>query len=133
MHDESIYANLVLKAGGDGYIMKQEDPEELVCAIHDVLNGHIYVSEEVMSASTSSPDASKKSADPFDQLSDSELEILEMLGRGESNDEIAAHLELDLPMVQNSCASLKTKLNLKNDNALIRYAVCWVENGRYSE
>lgn len=133
MHDESIYANRVLRAGGDGYIMKQEDPEELVCAIHDVLAGHIYVSEAVLAASSTNADPSKKTLDPFDQLSDSELEILEMLGRGKSNEEITDHMGLDLTVVQSSCASLKLKLNLKNENALIRYAVCWVENGRDSE
>lgn len=48
MHDESLYANRVLRAGGDGYVMKQEDPEEIVRAIRDVLNGYLYVSEEVV-------------------------------------------------------------------------------------
>ena len=47
MCDEAVYAARVLQAGGDGYIMKQEDPEEIVHAIRDVLNGRIYVSEEV--------------------------------------------------------------------------------------
>jgi len=128
MHDESVYANRVLRAGGDGYIMKQEDPSELVNAIHDVLDGHIYVSEEVMASGILSSAPPKKSADPIDQLSDSELEILEMLGRGKANEEIAANLDLELSVVKNGCTALKNKLNLKSDNALIRYAVCWVEN-----
>ncbi len=50
MHDEALYADRVLRAGGDGYIMKQEDPEEIVHAIRDVLGGHIYVSEEVLAS-----------------------------------------------------------------------------------
>jgi DNA-binding NarL/FixJ family response regulator len=48
MHDEARYADRVLRAGGDGYILRKEDPEEIVQAIRDVLGGHIYVSEEVM-------------------------------------------------------------------------------------
>jgi DNA-binding NarL/FixJ family response regulator len=48
MHNEALYAARVLRSGGDGYIMKQEDPDEIVYAVHDVLEGHIYVSEEVM-------------------------------------------------------------------------------------
>src|SRR5208283_4327579 len=50
MHDEALYADRVLRSGGDGYIMKQEDPEEIVRAIEDVLAGHIYVSEVVLAA-----------------------------------------------------------------------------------
>jgi DNA-binding NarL/FixJ family response regulator len=50
MHDEAVYAGRVLRAGGDGYIMKQEGPEEILRAIHDVLAGHIYVSEQVVAA-----------------------------------------------------------------------------------
>ena len=55
MHDEALYADRVLRAGGDGYIMKQEDPEEIVHAIRDVLGGHIYVSEEVLAGTTKGP------------------------------------------------------------------------------
>src|SRR5882724_3490770 len=54
-HDEALYADRVLRAGGDGYIMKQEDPEEIINAIRDVLEGRIYVSEEVMAASQTTP------------------------------------------------------------------------------
>src|SRR6202012_2166577 len=53
MFDESLYAQRVLRAGGDGYIMKQEDPQEIVQAIRDVLAGHIYVSEDVFSENSS--------------------------------------------------------------------------------
>ena len=48
MHDQALYADRVLRAGGDGYIMKQEDPDEIINAIRDVLAGHIYVSDEVL-------------------------------------------------------------------------------------
>src|ERR1043166_5796623 len=51
MHDQALYADRVLRAGGDGYIMKQEDPEDIIHAIRDVLAGHIYVSDEVFAAS----------------------------------------------------------------------------------
>jgi DNA-binding NarL/FixJ family response regulator len=50
-HHEALHAARVLRAGGDGYIMKQEDPDEIVHAVHDVLEGRIYVSEEVMESS----------------------------------------------------------------------------------
>ena len=134
MHDEALYADRVLRAGGDGYIMKQENPEEIVHAIRDVLGGHIYVSEEVMaSGNNGSPKKlpkEKVKARPLDQLTDSELEILEALGKGRSNQEIARQLRTNAKTVAARSAKIRRKLKLKTDNALIRYAVCWVESGK---
>ena len=130
MHDEALYADRVLRAGGDGYIMKQEDPEEILDAIRDVLAGHIYVSEAVMASQSG---AKKKVDEPkgrsIDLLADSELEILWMLGRGCSNHEIARALKIGAAEVGTKCAEMKKKLGLKRANELIRYAVCWVETG----
>ena len=131
MHDEALYADRVLRAGGDGYIMKQEDPQEIVRAIRDLLGGRIYVSEEVMSGRSedSSPRVSEPADRPLAQLTDTELEVLELLGQGKTNREIARHLHLDARAVAGHCAQIRRKLELKNTNALIRYAVCWVEKG----
>ena len=131
MHDEALYADRVLRAGGDGYIMKQENPEELVHAIRDVLAGHIYVSEEVLTSGRKGPAkrSTKTKTRPLDQLTDSELEFLESLGKGKSNQEIARQLRVSVQAVVALCAQIKEKLNLKSANALIRYAVCWVETG----
>src|ERR1017187_1792709 len=81
MHDEALYADRVLRAGGDGYIMKQEDPEEVVHAIRDVLGGHIYVSEQVLVGGMKGTQArdSKPKSRPLGQLMDVELEVLELL------------------------------------------------------
>jgi|ERR1017187_1184835 DNA-binding NarL/FixJ family response regulator len=131
MHDEALYADRVLRAGGDGYIMKQENPEELVHAIRDVLAGHIYVSEEVLISGRkgSAKRSTKTKTRPLDQLMDSELEFLESLGKGKSNQEIARQLRVSVQAVVALCSQIKEKLNLKSANALIRYAVCWVETG----
>ena len=132
MHDEALYAERVLRAGGDGYIMKQEDPEEVVHAIRDVLGGHIYVSEEVLEGKTKA--ARKRGTEakgrPLGQLTDSELEVLESLGQGKTTQEIARQLRLTARAVGVHCTQIKSKLNLKSTNALIRYAVCWVEGGK---
>lgn len=130
MHDEAIYAARVLRAGGDGYIMKQEDPDEIVDAIRDVLEGHIYVSEEVME-STQNGDSHKhtgQKARPMDQLADSDLEVLELIGRGNSTREIARKLRQSERTVTALRSKIRKKLKLKNARALLRYAVCWVEN-----
>jgi len=64
MHDEALYANRVLRAGGDGYIMKQEDPEEIIHAIRDVLGGHTYVSEQVMASRSTISQERRSKAKP---------------------------------------------------------------------
>lgn len=131
MYDEALYADRVLRAGGDGYIMKEESPDEIIQAIRDVLEGHIYVSEEVMSgeskAAPKTPD--KPEQRPLDHLTDLELNVLELLGRGQNNNEIADKLGLKSKEIADHCAQVRKKLKLKTDNALIRYAVCWVETG----
>jgi DNA-binding NarL/FixJ family response regulator len=130
MYDEALYADRVLRAGGDGYIMKEESPEEIIHAIRDVLDGHIYVSEEVMASQMKSPAKPAKTEENLlDQLSDVELNVLELLGRGEDNDEIANKLGLKVKEITTRAEEIRKKLKLKTDNALIRYAVCWVETG----
>ncbi len=129
MYDEALYAQRVLQAGGDGYIMKQEDPPEIINAIRDVLAGRIYVSEEVLAngATPAAPAAAPVSE--LDKLSDTELEILEWLGKGRSNEEIAGYVRLkDAREVAAKLSQIQGKLNLNGLNALIRYAVCWVES-----
>jgi len=138
MHDEALYADRVLRAGGDGYIMKQEDPEEILHAIRDVLGGHIYVSEQVLSATAgrgngnangSGHAPSTKRIDPLADLTDAELELLEQFGSGKSNEEIAAEIGLEAAEMVARSKQLKTKLKLKTDHALVRFAVCWAEKG----
>ena len=129
MHDEALYADRVLRAGGDGYIMKQEDPEEIILAIRDVLAGHIYISEKTWSGG---PKAKlSRSTTPIgraiEQLTDAEVEILESLGRGKGNQELSRQLALPVGEVTTQVTQIRKKLNLKSVNALIRCAVCWVE------
>lgn len=131
MYDEALYADRVLRAGGDGYIMKEESPEEIVHAIRDVLDGHIYVSEDVMASNlkTASKPAAKEEKSALDQLTDLELNILELLGHGQDNDEIARKLGLKTKEIVAHSAQMQKKLKLKTDNALIHYAVRWIETG----
>lgn len=128
MYDEAIYAQRVLRAGGDGYIMKQEDPPEIINAIRDVLEGRIYVSEEVL-ASGSGKSPGTDQAGSLAKLTDSELEILEALGEGKSNEEIAGWFHLTASEAAAKFLEIQNKLDLKSINALIRFAVCWVESG----
>ncbi len=131
MREEQLYAARVLRAGGDGYVMKQQDPEEIVDAIRDVLAGRIYVSEEVLAGGSNLPGKSQSQpADrPIDRLSDSELEILGLLGAGKSNTEIASQLRLTTRSLTAHYGAMRKKLRLDSTNALIRFAVCWTGSG----
>jgi DNA-binding NarL/FixJ family response regulator len=129
MFDEALYAQRVLRAGGDGYIMKQEDPQEIISAIRDVLVGHIYVSEDVFE-STQPKRSPETPARGLDLLTDSELEVLEALGQGKTTEEISAEVGLSNSDVNTHITSIRRKLKQDSLNALIRYAVCWVEDSR---
>lgn len=129
MFDEALYAQRVLRAGGDGYIMKQEDPQEIISAIRDVLAGHIYVSEDVFE-STQPKRNPETPARGLDLLTDSELEVLEALGQGKATEEISAQVGLANSEVNTHITSIRRKLKQDSLNALIRYAVCWVEDSR---
>jgi DNA-binding NarL/FixJ family response regulator len=131
MREEQLYAARVLRAGGDGYVMKQQDPEEIIDAIRDVLAGRIYVSDDVMvgESNTSREARPQPRSRPIDRLSDLELEILGLLGAGKSNPEIASSLDLNARSVAGHYAEMRKKLRLNNTNALIRFAVCWTGSG----
>ena len=132
MHDEALYADRVLRAGGDGYVMKEQDSEEIVHAIRDVLAGHIYVSEEVMQSSSTAAGRTAGNAANLKlaNLADDDLVILELLGQGRSEPEMARQLGVSVATIASRCKRIQKKLKLKTANALVRYAVCWVEAGR---
>lgn len=130
MFDEALYAQRVLRAGGDGYIMKQEDPQEIISAIRDILNGRIYVSEDVFARTTLKKSSDEEFSGALDLLTDAELEVLELFGHGNSVAEMAIQLESDIENVKNMAASIQRKLKLNSENALVRYAVCWIEDSR---
>ncbi|HUC84649.1 MAG TPA: response regulator transcription factor [Candidatus Acidoferrales bacterium] len=126
VQNEAIHAQRALRAGGDGYVLKQEGPSEIINAMRDVLNGHLYVSEEVL-ASGQAKSRSARQASPLYRLSDLELKILESLGEGNSSEEMARRFRMTAGEVNALCLQIQHTLGLKSLNALIRYAVCWVE------
>lgn len=131
MHDQAIYADRVMRAGGNGYIMKHEDPEEILHAIRDLIAGHIYISENVLSnhQPANQKEYPKVQKSSLDLLTDSELELLELLGQGMNNQKIARQLHLSPRTVSSHCAQIRKKLGMKTAQELIRYAICWVETG----
>lgn len=129
MHDESVFAERVLRAGGRGYVSKQSGGDQLLAAIRQVLNGQIYVSEDV---STRLLDAlsgkqSARPASPVEQLTDRELEIFALIGQALETKEIARRLHMSTKTVEAHRGAIKRKLKLKTGPELTRHAVLWVE------
>lgn len=128
-HDESLYAERVIRAGAKGYVMKLEAGEVLLKAVRKVLNGGIYVSEEVSERLLLGMARGQKEVmeSPIEKLSDRELEVFELTGKGNSTRDIAEKLHLSVKTVESYRARIKTKLNLENATELMVHAVKWVE------
>jgi DNA-binding NarL/FixJ family response regulator len=127
MHDESLYADRVLRAGARGYITKHEGGDKLIAAIRHVLNGKIYVSEsmsahilEIFSGAHSGADRSS-----IQNLSDREFEVFQALGEGLSSHEIAKKLHLSAKTVDAHRANIKAKLKINTTAEIISFAARW--------
>jgi DNA-binding NarL/FixJ family response regulator len=127
MHDESLYALRALRAGAQGYVMKQEALENVVNAIREVLAGRPYLSHEMSAKLITNFASGNNQANPTDKLSDRELEILELIGKGRDVREIAQALHISAKTVETHRAHIKEKLNLKNARQVTRFAVQWLE------
>jgi len=128
MHDESLYALRALRAGAEGYVMKHEAMANVIQAIHEVFNGRPYLSP-AMAAQVITKFAhrgSQSEADAVERLSDRELEILELIGKGNEVHQIAKLLHLSPKTVETHRAHIKEKLNLQNARQVARFAVQWV-------
>jgi DNA-binding NarL/FixJ family response regulator len=130
MHEEGHYVERALRAGARGYIMKRETTRKVIAAIRQVLQGKLYISEEIAAAMAAQFVEGKTLAthSPAEQLSDRELEVFEFLGQGRGTRQIAETLRVSVKTVQAYCARIKEKLNLASATELIREAVRWRES-----
>src|SRR5579862_671792 len=127
MHDESIYAERALRAGAQGYIMKQEATEKVLVALRRILSGEIYVSERIANSmlrhyvrGSSAPEHSS-----IADLSDRELEVFRLIGEGHATRQIAEALHLSVKTVESYQAHIKEKLSLRSARELVQHAVEW--------
>lgn len=129
MHDESLYAERVLRAGAKGYVMKHEAPETILAAIRQILRGNIHVSDRIRSRMLQqiSDAPSQTDSSPLNKLSDRELEIMQLIGQGFRTAEIADKINRSIKTIEAHRANLKKKLNLNNAAELIHFAVQWAE------
>jgi DNA-binding NarL/FixJ family response regulator len=125
MHEENLYGERALKAGARGYVMKHENPSVLLDAVKEVLDGRIAVSEQLRERMLEGIVGGKADADPVDRLSDRELEVFTLIGRGCGAAEIAERLSLSVKTVNAYRDHIKEKLGLPSAADLRKYAVEW--------
>ena len=128
MHDETLYAERALRAGAMGYIMKQEATENVIAAIRRVLAGEIYVSDRMASRMVRKlvTGQTVTSASPVDCLSDRELEVFRLIGKGHGTRQISERLCLSVKTIETYRAHIKDKLVLADAAELLQYAIKWV-------
>jgi DNA-binding NarL/FixJ family response regulator len=132
VHDESIYAERVLRRGARGYIMKQEATQRVIEGIYRVLDGNIYISDKIVNArvfqfARAEPPEQRL---PLADFTDRELEIFELLGQGYGGAEIASTLGVSTKTVHLYYGRMRERLKLGSLRELLREAMRWHENPR---
>jgi DNA-binding NarL/FixJ family response regulator len=125
MHEETLYAARAIRAGASGYVMKQEATDSVLSAIRRVLEGEIYLSQrmERRMMRRLAHGGATSALDPLEALTDRELEIFRLIGRGKGSREIAGLLCLSVKTIESHRAHIKDKLNLKSASELVQQAV----------
>jgi len=130
MHEESLYAERVIRAGAHGYIMKDEASEKIVTGIRQVMSGEVYVSEYIAKRTLHrlQGGGSEAGMSSLERLTDRELEVFRLIGRGSGTRQIAQELHLSIKTVETYREHLKKKLDIKSASELIQHAVQWVQS-----
>ena len=131
MHEENLYAERVLRAGARGYVMKRESTKKILAAVRRVLGGGVYVSDEfaavIAGKLVGNRGSAQQTQSPVELLSDRELEVFRLLGKGRGTPQIAENLGISLKTVQAYCGRIKEKLALANATELLREAIRFEE------
>jgi DNA-binding NarL/FixJ family response regulator len=135
MHDESIYALRALRAGAKGYLMKTEALESVLVAIRKIEGGGIFVStalsDRLIFKAIQSEDPEGDSI--VSALSDRELEVLALMGKGLGTREVAEKLGLSVKTIETHRAHMKEKLHFAEGAELVRFAMEWSAQQRDGE
>lgn len=131
IQDESVCGKRALQSGAKGYLMKSDNLEIIHQAIRRLAEGHLYLSNRLQSLLFNCAPATNSSSDNvlLKELTNRELQIIQFIGQGRSNTEIAAAMKLRVKTVEAHRSRIKKKLNLKHSTELIRYAVYWLGAG----
>ena len=127
MHDETLYAERALRAGARGYVMKREALDQFITAVRTVLQGEIFISPVMSNRMVYDHiHGGDYLRSPVDRLSDRELEVLQLIGKGHDMRDIAKGLHLSAKTVETHRAHIKEKLNLANAREVTRFATNWL-------
>ena len=128
MYDESLYAERAIRAGASGYVMKKEADNNIISAIQLILKGDLYLSDDISKSIVKKllHVASEQELSPESVLTDRELEIFMMIGNGIGTKEISRRLNLSLNTIETHRRHIKEKMQFKDLNELVKYAVQWV-------
>ncbi len=130
MHDENFYAERAIRAGARGYVMKKESMEVVIRALRDILAGRIYVSEDLkerlLGRLLTTPEIRQS---PLESLTNREMDVFQLIGRGLSNRHIAQELSLSVKTVETYRSRIIEKLKLKDSGELVQFAIQWSQSG----
>lgn len=130
MHEESLHAKRCLLAGAKGYLMKHETKDSIITAIRRIFAGKKYISQRVMDTlldKLGEEESETGQKSPIHGLTDRELEIFQMIGKGFSSGQIAEQLNLSVKTISAHRERIKQKLGAKTSGELVRYAVLLLE------
>ncbi len=127
MHDETIYAERAMRAGANGYIMKQEATEKVLVAIRRILQGDVYLSDRLTNTMLQQfvRGGGPSKSSPLVSLTDRELEVFRLIGEGHGTRRIADELHLSVKTIESYQAHIKEKLALRNARELVQHAIEW--------
>jgi len=129
MHDEKIHAERCLRAGARGYINKKETSDSVITAIRRIMAGHIFLSagmtDDILSRFQSH--STDLTLSPPQCLTERELEVFYLIGRGMAPSGIADRLHLSVKTIGTHKERIKEKLGIKSAAELVRFAVLWIE------
>ncbi|MEO6569633.1 MAG: response regulator transcription factor [Opitutaceae bacterium] len=132
MHDEVTVAERAFRAGAHGYAVKRESGPQIIEGIRAVLEGKFYASPSLTAklAGRMFSSSSRSGGPPEEVLSDREMEVFRLRGKGRSAKEIADQLKVSVKTVGSYDARIKEKLGLENAGELMREAVLWQDRQR---
>lgn len=127
IHEESTYCERALRAGAQGYLMKEVVSANVIDAIRAVLAGEMYISDTMSKRFLHKMVGGKKAEiqSPIESLSDRELEIFKLIGQGFKASQIAERLHLSVKTVETYRARIKEKLDLADASELLKFSIKW--------
>lgn len=129
MHDESFYAERVLRSGARGYVTKGESAMRVVEGLHKILAGELFISEKIAGKMLHRVVGGSRATEgfPIDSLSDREFEVFGLIGDGLQTREIAGQLGLSVKTIESHRENIKRKLSIDNATELLQRAIHWVK------